>query len=303
MRLKNVLIVVKDIEKSRKFYHDLFGIDLVLDNAGNMILTEGLVLQDEKIWKSFLGRDILPQNNACELYFEEQDIEAFVEKLERLYSQPQNALYVLYPHKINSKGKTVPLEEDEFKEKYPKAYNYILQFKDYLESKKVKYKTNPKYWYSLHRAREIRIFESEKIITPQLQNYGNFAIDRKKMYPDAGGYMLIIKDEYASDLYYYYGILNSSLFYHFITSTSAAFSNNYYYFKKAYIEPFHFPDSASEGIKQSIIDNVTSILNSRAENEEIDVSEYERNIDLLVYKLYGVTPDEQATIEEKYNVR
>ena len=92
-------------------------------------------------------------------------------------------------------------------------------------------------------------------------------------------------------------------FRHFITSTSAAFSNNYYYFKKAYIEPFHFPDSASEGIKQSIIDNVTSILNSRAENEEIDVSEYERNIDLLVYKLYGVTPDEQATIEEKYNVR
>lgn len=85
MRLKNVLIVVKDIENSRKFYHDLFGIDLVLDNDGNMILTEGLVLQDEKIWKSFLGRDILPQNNACELYFEEQDIEAFVEKLERLY--------------------------------------------------------------------------------------------------------------------------------------------------------------------------------------------------------------------------
>ena len=85
MRLKNVLIVVKDIEKSRKFYHDLFGIDLVLDNDGNMILTEGLVLQDEKIWKSFLGRDILPQNNACELYFEEQEIEVFVEKLERLY--------------------------------------------------------------------------------------------------------------------------------------------------------------------------------------------------------------------------
>lgn len=85
MRLKNVLIVVKDIEKSRKFYHDLFGIELVLDNGGNMILTEGLVLQDEKIWKSFLSRDILPQNNACELYFEEQNIEAFVEKLERLY--------------------------------------------------------------------------------------------------------------------------------------------------------------------------------------------------------------------------
>ena len=85
MKLKNVLIVVKDIEKSRKFYHDLFGIDLVLDNDGNMILTEGLVLQDEKIWKSFLDRDIVPKSNSCELYFEEQDIEAFARQLEKLY--------------------------------------------------------------------------------------------------------------------------------------------------------------------------------------------------------------------------
>ncbi len=85
MKLKNILIVVKDIEKSRKFYQDLFGLDMILDNDGNMILTEGLVLQDEKIWKSFLDRDINPKSNSCELYFEEQDIESFIEKLERLY--------------------------------------------------------------------------------------------------------------------------------------------------------------------------------------------------------------------------
>ncbi|MCI9076403.1 MAG: glyoxalase [Dorea sp.] len=85
MKLKNVLIVVKDIEKSRQFYHDLFGLEVVLDNAGNMILTEGLVLQDEKIWKGFLEKDIIPESNSCELYFEERDIEAFSQKLEKLY--------------------------------------------------------------------------------------------------------------------------------------------------------------------------------------------------------------------------
>ena len=57
MKLKNVLIVVKDIERARQFYQDLFGLSVVLDNDGNMILTEGLVLQDEKYWKEFLGRD------------------------------------------------------------------------------------------------------------------------------------------------------------------------------------------------------------------------------------------------------
>ena len=89
MKLKNTLIVVKDIEKSRLFYHDLFGLDLVLDNDGNMILTEGLVLQDEKIWKKFLGKEIISKNNASELYFEEQDIEAFLEKLDQRYPEIQ----------------------------------------------------------------------------------------------------------------------------------------------------------------------------------------------------------------------
>ena len=62
---------------------------MVLDNDGNMILTEGLVLQDEKIWKGFLGKDIIPENNSCELYFEEQDMEAFIEHLEKVYPSVQ----------------------------------------------------------------------------------------------------------------------------------------------------------------------------------------------------------------------
>lgn len=89
MKLRNVLIVVKEIEKSKRYYHDLFGLEMLLDNGGNMILTEGLVLQEEKYWKEFLRSDILPRNNQSELYFEEKDIEAFVEKLERLYPETE----------------------------------------------------------------------------------------------------------------------------------------------------------------------------------------------------------------------
>ena len=89
MKLKNILIVVQDIDNSKPFYHDLFGLDTVLGHDGNMILTEGLVLQDRNIWKRFLKKDTIPENNSCELYFEEPDIEAFVEKLERLYPSIQ----------------------------------------------------------------------------------------------------------------------------------------------------------------------------------------------------------------------
>ena len=85
MKLRNILIVVNDIEKSIQFYHDLFGLDVILDQDGNVIMTEGLVLQDAKIWKQFLNRDIIPENNSCELYFEEPNMEAFVSRLEELY--------------------------------------------------------------------------------------------------------------------------------------------------------------------------------------------------------------------------
>ncbi len=87
MKLKNVLIVVKDMEKSRQFYHDLFGLDTVLDNDGNIILTEGLVLQEETVWKQLLEKEIFTENNAFELYFEENDLEAFVQKLEKQYPE------------------------------------------------------------------------------------------------------------------------------------------------------------------------------------------------------------------------
>ena len=89
MKLKNILIVVENIEEAKKFYHDLFGLETVLDNEGNMILTERLVLQEKKIWEEFLGKNTLPESNSCELYFEEKDIEGFVEKLERLYPSIQ----------------------------------------------------------------------------------------------------------------------------------------------------------------------------------------------------------------------
>lgn len=102
MKLKNVLIVVNDIERSKAFYKDLFGLDVVLDNDGNMILTEGLVLQDVAIWKSFLDKDIITKNNATELYFEESDIEGFAKKLDE-YRPPIQYVNRLMEHSWGQK--------------------------------------------------------------------------------------------------------------------------------------------------------------------------------------------------------
>ena len=83
MRLKNVLIVVKDIEKSKAFYRQLFGLSVAVDMGTNVILTEGLVLQDKEVWERDLGHGITEGGCDALLYFEESNLDLFLEKLQK----------------------------------------------------------------------------------------------------------------------------------------------------------------------------------------------------------------------------
>lgn len=70
------------MERAKHFYKKLFGLDVILDNGGNVILTEGLVLQDRNLWEQSIGQAVTPGHNTSALYFEERNIEAFAEKLQ-----------------------------------------------------------------------------------------------------------------------------------------------------------------------------------------------------------------------------
>lgn len=81
MKLKNILIVVNDIQESICFYKEIFGLDIITKQEGNVILTEGLVLQDAKVWADVIEKSTTPYNNMTELYFEDNDVEGLVDKL------------------------------------------------------------------------------------------------------------------------------------------------------------------------------------------------------------------------------
>ena len=82
MKLKNILFVVSDMERSKAFYRDLFGLEVIADYEGNVVLTEGLVLQDASIWERFIDNSVNYHGNDAELYFEENDMDGFLKKLE-----------------------------------------------------------------------------------------------------------------------------------------------------------------------------------------------------------------------------
>lgn len=78
MRLKSVLIIVDNIEESVRFYKDLFGLQVILKQEGNVIMSEGLVLQDVDVWYDSTQIPTTPHNNMTELYFEKNDMEGFI---------------------------------------------------------------------------------------------------------------------------------------------------------------------------------------------------------------------------------
>lgn len=87
MKYTSTLIAVKDIEKSKKFYYDILGLEVVADFGANVMLKGGLALQTADTWKNFINKndeEIVFKNNAVEIYFETEDIDAFINKLKNI---------------------------------------------------------------------------------------------------------------------------------------------------------------------------------------------------------------------------
>ena len=88
MELKNPLLVVSDMERSLAFYETVLGLRVVLDFGANKTLTGGLCLQTLETWGAFLGANpVAFGGNDSEVYFEEDQFDAFAERLSTLELQ------------------------------------------------------------------------------------------------------------------------------------------------------------------------------------------------------------------------
>jgi len=82
MKFSGTVIAVKDVHQARKFYEDLFGLELYQDYGINIAFTCGLSLQQEFDWLVQLPKEkILKRSNNIELCFETEDLDGFLKKL------------------------------------------------------------------------------------------------------------------------------------------------------------------------------------------------------------------------------
>jgi len=228
------------------------------------------------------------------------------------YDLPINSYYCIYPYQLLD-GKTKILEESILKEKYPLGYNYLLQFCDELKEIRRRQKTNTKYWYSCHRSRSMSVFESERIITPEISLGCNYTISLPGIYHNTMVYSLVFLPSYNEKILYWLGVLNSNLMWLFLANTGTVLRGGYFRFKTNYLSPFptriiDFSDRADVARHDRMVSLVEQMLVLHKQLPEActphektalerQIEATDGQIDALVYELYGLTEEEIRIVE------
>lgn len=93
----NPLLVVTDIERSVEFYKIVFGLHVIADFGENKTLTGAWLFKVLHHGRILLrGKDILFSSNSMEVYFEEENFDKFLEKLEHYDIE--------YVHQVKEQG-------------------------------------------------------------------------------------------------------------------------------------------------------------------------------------------------------
>ena len=110
---------------------------------------------------------------------------------------------------------------------------------------------------------------------------------------------LVIPSENASHLKFLSTVINSKLaFFYLFEKHSASTYNGALNFTKDMLNELPIP-KLNESARKPFINKVDSILKAKAKGA--DTAALEREIDDMVYRLYGLTYDEVLTIEPEYS--
>jgi type I restriction-modification system DNA methylase subunit len=285
---------------------------------------QGLITSADKVY-ILEKRAIEPSKGLIKVYSRslEKEVElesAFLKPLlsgkyiERYgYTIPNQVL--LFPYKVRQ-GKAELMSPEEFASTYPKCWGYLLQNKKTLENREDGKMRHEK-WYGYVYPKNLALHENQKMAIPRLVSRlaaiydqdGNFYLDNV----DVGG--LILKKQTNTDYLYIASLLNSKLLNYYFCRISLPFRGGFRSANRQFLEPLpirciDFGNPAEKKMHDDLVALVDKMLelNKRLapirntpcnERDELlrEIERTDREIDNLVYDLYGLTEEERKIVE------
>jgi len=241
------------------------------------------------------GIYVLDRGNENDIYWINQ-----IEKSpkEREYLKPfyKNSDVGKYWTNTNTQKRVIYINkrEDDIDD-LPQIKKHLSRFKKIIDASS----DNSPY---LHRPKNKSIFIQPKIVTPHRSHTNTFGYNEISWYAASDVFFITTRDE-GVQLKYILALLNSKLYYVWLYHKGKR--------KGETLELITTPLSEIPIKKMSMakqkpfIDIVNQILAITKDadylanpTKQAQAKEYERQIDQMVYQLYGLTPDEIAVVEE-----
>ncbi len=190
-----------------------------------------------------------------------------------------------------------------FKKNYPAVANHLLPF---IEAAKKRYDKG-EYWWELRACDYYAEFEKQKIIYPNICKKPEFTFDNDGFYTNQKCFIISLSDKYLL------GLLNSTVNYFLFCSLLPKLRGDFYepsyvFFKDFPIRTINFENPSDKAHHDKMVSLVDQILDFNKQlaqaklpqqktvlNRQIEATD--RQIDELVYELYGLTKEEIKIVE------
>jgi hypothetical protein len=222
------------------------------------------------------------------------------------YHQPVNDKYLILIPRGWTKEKSSNARDTLgwLKGNYPSVANHLLPFTQAASKRYDK----GEYWWELRACDYYDEFEKPKIIIPAIVRSASYAYDLLDIYSNDKTSII------PTDDLYLLGILCSKVADFVIHSISSTKHGGYFEYKPMYvsqipIRTIDFSDPADVARHDSLVSLVDRMLvlhkqlqEARTPHDEIalqrQIEATDRQIDALVYELYGLTVDEKKIVED-----
>jgi fido (protein-threonine AMPylation protein) len=232
------------------------------------------------------------------------------------FDRPVSRHWLIFPYSFPNRRTTL-VPATEMSKSYPRAWNYLKRNEKLLRSRESGKADNDQ-WYGYLYRKNLTLFDSPKLIVQVISICGRYAYDDSGIYFTGGGNGPYYGVRWSSSdnphsLHYLQGLLNSKLLDFYLHRISSPFRGGYWSYGKRFIEQLpirqiNFPDSNDKAKHDKMVALVERMLdlhqrlasaNSPDDKTRLQrqIAATDREIDSLVYDLYGLTEDEIRIVE------